>query len=519
MDEFKLAAAKAKCTSSHLFFSRYFFKQRQGAKFIVNWHHHYLADELDKVLSGETENLVINVPPGSSKTETSVINFIARGLATNPRARFLHLSYSDDLALLNSQTAREILTSDEFQQLWPLELASDTKAKKRWNIAINGKLQGGVYATSLDGQVTGFRAGHMAEGFQGAIIIDDPVKPKDAYSKTKLIAANRNLVTTVKSRKAKPKTPIILIMQRISENDPTAFVLNGGLQVKFKHVVVPAMLTDEWVAKNIPEKYWGMIDDSVKDSKGRYSYWEYKEPIAELNIMEEGQGKDSEGNQVSRFVFSSQYQQAPRALGGNIIKSAMFRRYSIVPKLKYRVIYGDTAQKTAERNDYSVFQCWGMGEDNRIYLLDQVRGKWEAPELLRRARDFWAKHSSLNGEDFGHLRKFKIEDKSSGTGLIQQLKVGEPHLKIAPIPVEGIERHKDKLTRVMDGLPYLDIGLVCVPEQAPWVSDYLDEMEAFTPDDTHAFDDQVDPTMDAINDMLSSNNVLKTWEAVANADN
>jgi predicted phage terminase large subunit-like protein len=520
VDEYKLAAAKAKCSASHLFFTRYYFKQREGAKFLVNWHHEWLADELEKVLTGETENLAINVPPGSSKTEMVVVNFIARGIAKNPRARFLHLSYSDDLALLNSAKARDIVTSDEYQALYPLKLSADTKAKKRWNVTIDGEIAGGVYATSLAGQVTGFRAGHMAPGFQGAILIDDPMKPEDAYSKTKRDAANRKLLTTVKSRRAKPKTPIILIMQRVSEGDPTQFVLEGGLQVKFKHVKIPALIDDKYVKENIPEKYWSKIDSSVRDSKGRFSYWEFKEPLAELLAMESGEGTNQQGQVISKHVFNSQYQQSPRALGGNLIKGSMFHRYTVLPKLRYRMIYGDTAQKTKEHNDYSVFQCWGYGEDGRIYLLDQIRGKWEAPELLKRARAFWSKHKQMDNYDqFGTLRMFKPEDKSSGTGLIQQLRSGEPALGIKPIPVprdeDNITRSTDKLTRVMDGLPYLDLGQVAIPLDAPWVSDFIDECEAFTPDDTHAHDDQIDPLMDAIKDILSPNSVLKRWEALA----
>lgn len=516
MDEFKLAAAKHKCQKDHLFFTRFFFKQRQGSKFLVNWHHEYMADELEKIITGETENLVINVPPGSSKTEMFVINFISRGLAINHRSRFLHLSYSDDLAILNSQNAREIVTSDEYQALWPLKLKSDTKAKKRWNVVGDDeKLAGGVYATSLSGQVTGFRAGHMAPGFNGAIIIDDPVKPDDAYSKPKMSAANRKLLTTIKSRRANPKTPIVMIMQRVSDTDPTQFILDGGLQGKWKHVVIPAIMTDEFVQKRIPRKYWDKIDSSERDEQGRFSYWEYKEPIVDLCEMESGRGVDREGNSISRHVISSQYQQEPRAIGGNIFKSSMFQKYSIVPKMNYRMIYADTAQKTGERNDFSVFQCWGSGSDGKIYLLDQIRGKWEAQELLKRARAFWAKHANIENEEFGALRKIKPEDKSSGTGLIQQLRAGEPSQKIRPIPVEGIERTKDKLTRAMDGIPYIEMGLVCIPESAPWVNDYISEFESFTADDSHANDDQIDPTLDAINDMLSSNSKLKLWEALA----
>ncbi len=227
-DAVDLKLLRLEAQREHLFFSQYFFRVRQGISFRANWHHHWISDIVDGVISGEIENALITVPPGSSKTELVVINLIARGLALNPRARFLHLSGSDALASLNSATAREIVMSDEFQALWPLRIADDAKAKKRWNVLVDGHPAGGVYATSLGGQVTGFRAGHMAEGFQGAILIDDPIKPEDAFSRSKVDAANRRLITTVKSRRANPKTPIILIMQRVAENDPAGFIERGS---------------------------------------------------------------------------------------------------------------------------------------------------------------------------------------------------------------------------------------------------------------------------------------------------
>jgi len=504
--------AKYKCERDHLFFTRYFFKHRQGQKFIVNWHHKLMAIYVDKVISGEIENLIINVSPGSSKTETIVINLIARGMAKNPMARFLHLSYSDDLALLNSQAAREIVISDEFKALWPMEIASDTKAKKRWNVLINGKRGGGVYATSLNGQVTGFRAGHMAPGWQGAIIIDDPLKPEDAFSKTKLDAANRKLLTTVKSRRANPKTPIVIIMQRISEGDPTGFIEQGGLTGNWTYVKIPALMDQDYI-KKLPEELQAEVDQSVKDEKDRVSYWEYKEPLKDLMEMEQGRGADQKGNQISRHVFSSQYQQQPVRIGGNIIKGQYFRRWTLLPKLKYRKIYADTAQKTAERNDYSVFAVFGEGvDDGKCYLIDIIRGKWESPELRRQAIDFWNKHKNedqWSPDTYGQLRKMLVEDKSSGTGLVQDIKAR------GGIPVTGIERDKDKYTRVMDALPYLENGEVVIPESAPWVSEYIAEHEAFTSDDTHLHDDQVDVTMDAIMDILSTQNKLKTWERLA----
>ena len=221
----------------------------------------------------------------------------------------------------------------------------------------------------------------------------------------------------------------------------------------------------------------GMLtfEESERDEQGRFSYWPYKEPLADLVELE---SKD-------RYVFSGQYQQRPSPLGGDIIQGQFFGRYKVVPPLRYRKVIADTAQKTAERNDYSVFECWGHGEDGRVYLLDLIRGKWPAPELKRRAIAFWNKHKET-GEFDSTLRQMLIEDKSSGTGLIQDIQ----------------ESVADKLTRVMDVVSYIESGLVFIPEAAPWVSDFVAECEAFTADDTHAHDDMVDPMVDAINDML-----------------
>lgn len=496
--ELKRRVIKAECEQDHLFFTRYFFKQRQSIKFIVNWHHVVVAAFVDSIIKGEIKNAVITVPPGSSKTEMVVINLIARGLAINHRCRFLHISAGDDLVLLNSQTARDIVQSEEYQNLWPLAIASDAKAKKRWNVVIDGKKAGGVYAVALGGQITGFRAGHMAPGFQGCIIIDDPLKADDIHSAAAVKAANRKLINTVKSRKAKPDVPVVLIMQRLGENDPAGFILGGNLPGKWEHLNIPALITDEYIAslpEYIREKIAGLVDNSEKDADGRFSYWSYKEPLKELLEMESGLGKDADGNMMSRYVFAAQYMQAPKAIGGNIIKGHWFPRVAMPPKILYRIIFADTAQKTAERNDYSVFECWGAGEDLKIYLLDLLRGKWEAPDLKRKANEFWNKHKSITGQ--GVLRIMKVEDKSSGTGLIQELKTADR------IPIKGIERQKDKLTRVMDVVSFIESGYVCVLEDSPFLSDFISECEAFTADDTHAHDDQIDPMTDAIMDMLA----------------
>ena len=146
-----------------MLFMRYFFKHRMGTKMLVNNHHVAIMSALQRVLNGEINRLIINISPGYSKTELCTINMMAYGLAINPKAKFLHLSYSHSLALLNSSTSRAIIKSPAFQAMWPIELKDDADSKAMWWTEQGG----GVYATSSAGQVTGFRAGHMQEGFTG----------------------------------------------------------------------------------------------------------------------------------------------------------------------------------------------------------------------------------------------------------------------------------------------------------------------------------------------------------------
>lgn len=460
----ELAIIRAALREDHLFHARYFFRIREGVKFRLNWHHRAIADGLERVIQGKTKRLIINVPPGSSKTELAVINLISRGLCINPRARFLHLSYSSELAELNSAKAKELILSAKYQELFPLPIKSDSNARGRWNVVSeDGVSIGGCYATSTLGQVTGFRAGHMAEGFQGAIIIDDPLKPADSLSKTKRDAVNNAFINTVQSRKASPDTPIIVIMQRLADEDLTGFLLNGGDGHKWEHIKIPAI-----------------------NSEG-LSYWPEKEPLSSLLQLKE------KGN----FTFEGQYQQEPYVLGGELIKGEWFGRYAEVPGWKEhsrRAIFVDSAMKTGEHNDYTVFLDALLCRDGRIYILNVWRKKVDAVGLLALAKDVWAATD-------GKAQAMYIEDKASGTGLIQQLQQNSVF-----IPVIPVERTKDKLTRLMEVQPRIQAGAVMLPESAPWVVDFVSECEAFTANDSHKHDDQVDPLVDAVNTFLAGAN-------------
>lgn len=231
-------ARKLECELDLEYFIRYFFKQRLGSKMIIGPHHKAMIRFMADVISGKIKRGIINVPPGYTKTEIASISFMAYGLALNSRSKFLHLSYSDGLALDNSAKSRLIVKSKQFQEMWSMRPQDDADSKGTWW----NEFGGGVRATSTMGQVTGFRAGtadHAPDNFTGALIIDDPVKPEDAYSDLKREGVNNNFNETVASRVMVEDVPILVIMQRIHWNDLSGYLLRGGSGEMWHHLNLP----------------------------------------------------------------------------------------------------------------------------------------------------------------------------------------------------------------------------------------------------------------------------------------
>ena len=132
-------------------------------------------------------------------------------------------------------------------------------------------------------------------------------------------------------------------------------------------------------------------------------------------------------SKMAESSWASLYQQDPVIAGGNLFKHKWWNWWVHLPKLIYKFITVDTAQKVKQQNDYTVMQCWGVAKDETtnitsIYLLDMYRGKLEAPGLRKKAKEFYAKHKHQSIHEV-RLRHMYIEDKSSGSSLIQDLKI------------------------------------------------------------------------------------------------
>ncbi|WP_411022096.1 phage terminase large subunit [Salmonella sp. ZJHZ21_0198] len=455
----------------------------------TGWFNELLSAELDHFLeeveAGNMPRLMIFAPPRSGKSEKASRRFPAYVLGKHPDWNVIACSYSSDLANRMSRDTQRIVGSKKYADVFPdTTLPSGRsgaggaiRTAELWEVVnANGELHGGSYrAAGVNGGITG-------QGMNIGII-DDPAKDYKTASSPTYQEAVIDWYDTTFFTRADPKiNGIIIILTRWHKDD-----LAGQLLKKAEEG------GEQWRVVSFPME---AEKEEIHELKGKtYLLRKPGEILFPERMPQEFVDK---AKQRGSLVWNALYQQRPTAKGGGLIKSEWFGEYRELPVMKFRAVYGDTAQKTKEANDFSVFEHWGLGVDGYMYLIDMIRGKWEADELKRRAVAFWSKCKMLRN---GPLRHMAIEDKASGTGLIQSIR------KDALCPVKAIQRDKDKYTRLMDTQGYIESGYIKLPANADFINDFLVEMEAINHDfNTH--DDQLDPMMDAITEMKGKAGIL-----------
>lgn len=299
-------AIKMACENSFEAFLRIFFQLLQGQKFLKNWHHTYECKLAEDVYFGKIKRGIINVAPGSTKTEIWSIHWIAWCILKcitdlKVSSRWLPLSYSDELVKENASRVKEILDSEEFQWCWPVTCSKIKKAKDDWEYHDQNGNRHRLFGCSINGQVTGRRAGFMIKNkFTGALILDDPMPPKDASSAKLMDAGNKRLNRVVRSRLAYDDIPIVMVQQRIAKGDTTDYLMSDKTPDKYQIFKVPALINREYFDTLPLDMQEACVHDTgFKDEP--ISYWPDKEPTETLKAMQD----------ADNLMFSAQYQQAP----------------------------------------------------------------------------------------------------------------------------------------------------------------------------------------------------------------
>lgn len=442
-----------------------------GTPFVPAPYLELIASKLEACRRGEIRRLIINVPPRHLKSHVASICFPAWYLGHNPSGSVIGVSYGQDLADKLARDTRHLMQSARYQQLFQTRLT-------RTAVHDFETTQKGLrMATSIGGVLTGRGADF--------ILIDDPLKPEDALTATQRQSVNEWYDSTLVSRLNNKNTGVIvIIMQRLHGNDLVGHVLK---QEHWEVVCLPSKAEQE-------ETF--LIADALGDRSFRRKPGDLLSPARENeDTLERIRARTGE------YHFSAQYQQAPMPLEGGIVKTAWLRYYTLAekPSLFSSILLScDTANKAAEINDYSVITVWGV-KNQKFYLLNVIRKKVEFPQLRRLVAEI--------AKAYPHPMVL-IEDKASGTQLIQELKQeGIFNIKPYEPPPKS-----DKLMRLMSQTTAFEQGMVHLPQEAPWLAEYVREITGFP---GTQYDDQVDSTTQALDFLRGKNCVIEAWARLA----
>lgn len=429
--------------------------------------------------------LIINTPPQHGKSWV-VSDFIAWISGRIPDLRTIYATFSDMLGKRCNLAQQRFMNTRKYNRIFPEILIPERKDKavktteliefiKKDGTVTNGQFRN----TTIGGRVNG-------ESLDLGII-DDAVKGrKEANSPTVSQGIWEWFTDDFNTRFSK-LSGLLLVMTRWTTHDIVSRVKTLKEKLKGR--------------KFSSYNYKAIATDDEEHRKCGEALFPELKP---LEFLLDQKATMPEEN------WEAVYQGCPTIAGGNKFKDDWWCWYQKknTPKFKYKFITADTAQKDKDQNDWTVFQCWGYGYDDRIYMIDKLRAKFDAPTLRKEAKMFYDKHNTTKIQvDDPVLRGMYIEDKSSGTGLIQELR--KLRAKIIEVP-----RVSDKNMRADDASPEVQAGRVVLSTDIPGTDNLTKEAREYPRSE---FDDDIDTLMTAIEvaflNKTVSNSLLAAMEA------
>jgi predicted phage terminase large subunit-like protein len=361
-----------------------------------------------------------------------------------PKLKIIQATHTGELAIRFGRKAKHLIDSEEYKKIFETTLQEDSKAAGRWETA-----QGGEYfAAGVGGAITGRGA--------DLLIIDDPHSEQDALSPNAMENAYE-WYTSGPRQRLQPGGKIVLVMTRWSTKDLTGILLNNQKEVK----------GDQWDVVEFP----AILDHGTPVWPEYWKLDELEKVKATLPVQK----------------WNAQWMQQPTSEEGAIIKREWWRPWKskYIPPLQHVIQSYDTAFLKSETADYSAITTWGVffpSEDQgaQLMLLDAVKGRYEFPELRRKALEqykYWEPETVL------------VEAKASGLPLTYELrKMDIPVVNFTP------SKGNDKHARVNSVAPLFESGMIWAPEQK-FAEEVIEECAAF-PHGDH--DDLVDSMTQAV---------------------
>lgn len=470
-----------------------------GIPFVSGWHIEVMCAHLQAVSMGELDRLILNVPPGASKSTITSVLWPAWDWTLHPERKWMVATFDERLMGRDTMACRRLMKSPWYQTRWGEVVSVDETGETQDTQEVWHTTKGGRrYSTTVSGGATGWHADIQ--------VIDDPIKPKEMAGDPEIA---RNALErcwtwwtgTMASRRTGAKFARVIIMQRLHELDLVGRILELDHEHEWTHVMLPM----RYEVDRSSATRWGHDPRRTEGEILCPERWDER-AVKELE------------REMGAQVAAAQLQQRPAPAGGNVFRRDWFAkrwmrkenpkwatipttdrdRYVVLPAFFSGCLSADCTFKDSAGADFVAIQAWGEAGSN-FFLIDQINDRMGLPQTERCLEAMAARHP--------FCRAKLIEDKANGPAVEQTLR--KKMSGIIMITPEG-----GKIARANAVSPLCEAGNVILPDEseADWVAPTVEELITF-PFARH--DDRVDAFTQALN-YLHARNMGRYLEAMQN---
>lgn len=422
-----------------------------------------ICAHLEAVTAGEINRLLMNVPPGTMKSLLTGVIWPAwewgpRGLQST---RYISTAHKQDLAVRDNLKCRRLITSEWFQERWPVTMTGDQNAK-----------------TKFENDRTGFREAMAFGSMTGArgdrVILDDPLSADDANSDAALTAAELTFTEALPTRVNSEKSAIVVIMQRLHERDTSGLIL--ARELGYTHLMLPMRFEPERACRT---RFFA--DPRTKDGELLFPERFPESQVAELERT------------MGSYASAGQLQQRPIPRGGGMFKRAWFGTVHALPTGCRFVRGWDLAATEDASAAATAGVLMALAPDGRFIIADVVREQIGAAGVERLLANTAAQDAAAHGAVRGSIPQDPGQaGKAQALHLIRHVLAGYDY---HATPESG-----DKETRALPLAAQAEAGNVFLLA-GRWNEAFLAEIETFP---NGKWKDQVDAAGRAFTELTTA---------------
>lgn len=447
-------AIRARCSTLAGFVREAWAILEPNSKLIWNWHLDAICDHLEAVTDSRITRLLINVPPGSSKSLICSVMWPAWEWASGrPSLRYLTTAFNDVPVKRDTRKCRDLILSEWYQSLWP-----------EIRLTRTGETS---FANSATGTREGVAFGSLTSQRGDRLIIDDPHSVETAESPAERQTTTRRFREGALNRlNDQERSAIVVVMQRLHEDDVAGTILKLGMG--FVHLCLPMEFEPERACSTVigfsdPRSADGDLLDPVRF------------PREAVESLQKGMGS---------YAYAGQYQQRPTAREGGLFKRVWFQGKTIqaAPQGTIWVRHWDLAATAKSTSARTAGVKLGRAPDGSFIVGHVVKVQDEGPAVRRLIK--------ATAETDGYGVQISIPQDPGQAGKVQSRDMIS---MLAGYRAHAEPETGDKITRAEPFAAQCAAGNVYLVAGA-WNDDYLDELCLFP---GGSFKDQVDASSGA----------------------